>query len=223
MPTLTVDTIALSLELRGHGQGGTAGGAANASASSSPVDVGLDYARTRRRRAAPPRRRAAVTARRRSATALSTKSPPSCPRLSLISLKRSRSMKCTAKRPPLRRQCGEGLVQSFNQAGAVRQACQRIVMGQKADATVSALLLLGAAVQRDRRNPEGQSPTTGKAIPQRSGTRCGPDHVPASDRHRPRRRRSVADRRGRGQKPGRRTMASRGNCLPSPRRPVGRS
>ena len=37
-----------------------------------------------------------MTARRRSATDLSRKSPPSCPSVSLISLKRSISMKCTA-------------------------------------------------------------------------------------------------------------------------------
>src|ERR1019366_9931986 len=59
------------------------------------------------------------------------------------------------KRAP-RRQRRKGLVQSLDQAGAVRQPRQRIVMRQETDAPVALLLLLRAAVQRDGRNPERQ-------------------------------------------------------------------
>lgn len=54
------------------------------------------------------------------------------------------------------RQGRKSLVQLLDQAGAVGQARQRVVMGEKADAAVAVLLFLGATVERDGRDPEAQ-------------------------------------------------------------------
>ena len=55
-----------------------------------------------------------------------------------------------------RRQHGERAVQLFDQARAVGEPGQRIVMGQKADAPVGLLLLPRAPVPGDRRQAEGE-------------------------------------------------------------------
>ena len=58
--------------------------------------------------------------------------------------------------PPLRQARQDGAVQLLDQARAVGEAGQRIVMGEVANAPVGDLLFLGAAVPGDRRQAEGE-------------------------------------------------------------------
>ena len=58
------------------------------------------------------------------------------------------------ERAAARRQGVERLVQLLDQARTVGETRQRIMMRQEADAPVAMLLLLGAAVETDGRNPE---------------------------------------------------------------------
>ncbi len=80
----------------------------------------------------PPKRamksRGVTSERRRSATARNTASPYSCPRLSLMVLKLSRSMNSTRERVPRGARAFHRRVQIGEELPAVRQVGERIVM-----------------------------------------------------------------------------------------------
>ena len=74
------------------------------------------------------------------------------------------------KAAPPNRKDGQRFLQLLKQLGAVDQARQRVMMGEKTDAPIGHLLLFGPAIPGDRRNAKRLARQTGRALPQLSGT-----------------------------------------------------
>ena len=106
--------------------------AASAPRWSEPCTSNANWSPPRRASRSPCRRQVLM----RSPTSISTRSPTSLPRLSLICLKRSRSSSSSAKPAPSRRAMCQRQLQRVTQVPAVGQPGQRIGGDQRLDAPV---------------------------------------------------------------------------------------
>ena len=101
----------------------------------------------------PPSRPSASASRmtpsRRAATACSSSSPALWPRVSLMSLKLSMSMKSAAAGVWLRRERDEHLLDPIQDQGAVRQSGQRVVGGEEGELVLAPRQLLVGSLPLD--------------------------------------------------------------------------
>ena len=105
--------------------------------------------RTRRRRSARRCRWRGCSRSRRLATSISTWSPAAWPRLSLIVLKSSRSMKMTADAAAVAARAGDGVAHALGEQRAVGEARDRVVEGLVRELLLERLALADVAAVED--------------------------------------------------------------------------